>query len=378
MAIVEPLIEPFELWDVRDVFSIEPPRYLMDYWLLDSGRTVIWGKYGSGKSLLLLEWGIHLALGQNWNEYDVPKPVRVLYIYAEGASDLQKRLGAWVEAHGFGTLDKLREELDGRLMFVDVDPNLPDINLRDEHTVKRMIKTVELFDPAIIFFDPLAKLWPGLDNNEEKEVGSVLKTIDDIRQGRAAVLATHARKDQGTYRGVTTLPDLTDVVASMTKEIDGTVKLEISPNGDGHKHKFREPRVQKYFMLQKVSIGPHIDPQLEEDEAVYLKHLSGTPAALLDLGEQIIVQFLPGTEYTPKQIKEALGLPSGSQDSTHVNRKLTEMAEGGFIESAGKGKYRITDKGERWANTLLAPSVSAAESPSGTLPEDTGLDDYAA
>lgn len=358
--------KPYKLWSLDDVFDLDPPEYIMDYWLLKGGKTVVWGKYGSGKSLLSLEWSIHLALGRDWSGYEISEPVKVLYIYAEGASNLQERVAAWVNAHGFITVSNLLAATEGRLQFLDVDPGEPDINLKDEKVVERIRETVGAFQPDLIIFDPVAKLWPGIDNNIEAEVGAMLQTVDAVRQGATALIVTHARKDQASYRGVTTLPDLVDVMASIEKitETEGGVKLEITPTGDGHKHKFRDPSVKKFFQLERVSIGPSEHPKMTPPRyAVYLKHLAGTPAGGGGVRESVIVEFVPGHTFSPKQIKESMGLPSGSKDSSQVGSALSELVADGYLRQPKRGEYELTEKGERWLSSL---SVTEAVTPSAS------------
>lgn len=361
-----PAPKGFSTWSLDDVFDIDPPEYLLDYWLIKGGRTVVWGKYGSAKSLLALEWSLHLALGQDWNGYAVPEPIKVLYFYSEGASDLQHRLAAWAQAHGFYTIADLMRATGGRLQFLGVDPDQAGINMNDEGARRLLAGVVEKLDPGLLVFDPIAKLWPGLNHNDEDKVGNVLNHIDEIRGNRAALIVDHARKDQTSFRGVTTLADLTDIMASMGKNPDATVTLEITPTGDGHKHKFRDPNTKVFFSITPEPIGPSIHPKLAPGYGVWLKHMAA-PVGPPTFDQTVLTYFVPGVEMGPKDVKDAMGI-----QGTQVDNALSKLVDEGYLTKPAKGRYLLTEKGES------ALTVSAAVSPSGSEEEWEDLDDYAA
>ena len=63
------------------------------------GLALLYGQPGIGKSFLALDWALSIATGQDWMDRRVQQG-SVVYVYAEGAPGLKRRIAAWQATHG--------------------------------------------------------------------------------------------------------------------------------------------------------------------------------------------------------------------------------------------------------------------------------------
>src|SRR5262245_54607612 len=87
-----------EFGSVEEVLEEPPIRWLVDGWLPARELTLLWGREGTFKSFIALDWALGLACRAG-------KGQTVIYIAAEGLSGLRPRVAGWMEAHGVGPDD---------------------------------------------------------------------------------------------------------------------------------------------------------------------------------------------------------------------------------------------------------------------------------
>ena len=85
----------YPLFTVAELGVFPPVGWLVPGYLAERELTILWGKGGTYKSFLALDW--MARLGQP-----------AVYIAAEGASGMQPRLYAWMKHHGAADLPHLR------------------------------------------------------------------------------------------------------------------------------------------------------------------------------------------------------------------------------------------------------------------------------
>jgi hypothetical protein len=94
LAIVESAL------DATDLDSLPEPEPLLAGILNRAEYVMFSGKFGTYKSFLCLAWGFCIATGQPWCGYQVPEPLPVVYVAAEGISGYRKRLRALERHYG--------------------------------------------------------------------------------------------------------------------------------------------------------------------------------------------------------------------------------------------------------------------------------------
>lgn len=140
---------------------LTPPTPLIEG-LLDRGTyAVMPGQFGSFKTFTALAWAFALALGKPWGEHQVPEALPVLYVAAEGAAGVMRRLGALAQHHGAAVPPTLR-----------VVPRVADLG--SDAVVERLGELVSSIGAALIITDTLHQCTPGLDENSNTDMGAVL------------------------------------------------------------------------------------------------------------------------------------------------------------------------------------------------------------
>jgi len=341
---IEPVgIEPYRLWDPSEVFDLEPPTWLMDYVIPESGSVLLYGPTNVGKSLVALDWAFRLAIGYKWLGLSVPKPQKVLYAYAEGGHDLQLRYQAWVEGNDVRDFHRLEQNI--RFIGLDEEVGLrwdPDHTDNPPVGVQRLYAAAEEFHPDVVIFDPAQEVWRGLENNSDRHVAMAWRVVKDLRRQYkcAAVVVHHSRKDDVQFRGATTWLDLADVGFSITEtSAEGILDLTNTKSRYAEKGKKwkLERRVQA---LQRV-------PKLFGQDSVYI---AGGSASDTASKEADVFGLLSIENRSYSELSQSL---YGRKDASAAARLLGKMMADGLIlkEKGRNGKYMLT------ANKANRPDV---------------------
>lgn len=75
------------------------PDYLIDGVIESDSMYVVFGPGGSGKSFMMLDQGLCLATGVNWNGHSVQRGA-VIYLCGEGHKGVHRRIKAWLQHNG--------------------------------------------------------------------------------------------------------------------------------------------------------------------------------------------------------------------------------------------------------------------------------------
>jgi hypothetical protein len=184
--------------------NLPDPQPLIEN-ILDQGTVaLLYGRWGTGKSFIALDWAASVATGRPWQDRPT-QPRRALYVAAEGAHGLKGRVHAWET--GWQTPIK-----DGTL---DILPT--PVNLTRPIEVGNLLALVDWGGYAFVVVDTLARCMVGADENSAKDCGEVLDALHRIRErtpnGRGCVLGVHhTGKDGKTFRGSSTFEAGADTV----------------------------------------------------------------------------------------------------------------------------------------------------------------------
>jgi hypothetical protein len=199
-----------DLLDVEGMLSLPPPEWLIGGTLVEGSMCVLFGQPGSYKSFIALSWACSVATGRDW----LGKSVRqgpALYVAAEGAPGMSKRLRSWLDHQGMAASD-VRDDLHF----------LPrPVSLLDADTVDQLVGVVQAREVSLVVVDTLARSIPGADENSARDMGKAVGAVDMLRElGCAVVLVHHTPKDPGnaTMRGSSALNGATDTGWRTDKE----------------------------------------------------------------------------------------------------------------------------------------------------------------
>ncbi|HEX4189227.1 MAG TPA: AAA family ATPase [Solirubrobacteraceae bacterium] len=329
--------ERYRLYTVDELGEFEPVSWLIDEHLAVGELTGLYGKGGTYKSFLALDWSCLLA----------HEGATVVYIVAEGASGMRARIEAWKRAHNVGNLPSLW------LMPSNV-------KLHGEEYVTAWIEAMRTQlgsnAPDLVVVDTLARNFVGGSENNPQEMGLFVDGCERIRQAFATALLIlhHTTKEGDSERGTESLRNASFAMFKMTQTGGSgrAVKLECDRMKDAEQPEARILHPKKYEL-----------PELGEDISSLVSgwsHLPPTPMGAKDpqrgktRGELSTVQrkalrtLVGANEGANGGVSRAVVARAFGVDPKHVARTTKPLVDMGYLEVAGTTKsrrYMVTKEG---------------------------------
>jgi hypothetical protein len=242
---------------LEDEFSRLPKRLWIVKGVLPRGDlAMVYGASGSGKSFWVIDLAAAIQLGHPWCGRKVAQG-QVVYIAAEGAQGVRKRVAAYKLRHGVGSLP---------LGLIEAAPNL-----RRPADVQEVIAQIKATfgHVTLIIVDTLARVSPGAEENGGKDMGPVLEYCAAIGRatGATVLLVHHAGKevDRGA-RGWSGLKAAMDVEIEINRADDAR-SATVTKMKDG------EEGQEFGFTLETVPLGP--DDDGDEITSCVVRHNAG-------------------------------------------------------------------------------------------------------
>ena len=170
----------------------------------------VYGASGSYKSFCLLDMMCSLSTGEKWFNNPVKKSA-VLYIAAEGASGLRRRIKAWEIKHK-KKINNLAVH-DAPLILDDKDGQLEILRMCDA------LKEQTGLDVGAVCIDTLARCYAGSEN-DNSEMNKFIQACDRIKDatGAAIIAVHHSGKDlEKGARGASSLRAAADFEFRVTR-----------------------------------------------------------------------------------------------------------------------------------------------------------------
>lgn len=189
---------------VEDLDNLPEPEWMIPGILTRYAYAVLRGRDHAYKSFVALSWAASIATGRPW----LGRPVqqgRVLYLVAEGAEGMGKRVRAW----RYAWYDNKPIEADA-LAFtpqpVDLFAGGADLEQLLDHIAER--------EYALVVVDTLNKCSGAADINGP-QANAILRNIDRIKRATTAgsvLVVAHTTKGDDDVRGWSGLEDDADIV----------------------------------------------------------------------------------------------------------------------------------------------------------------------
>lgn len=188
---------------------------------------VMYGAPKTGKSFIGQDIALHVAMGRDWHGHKT-KQKPVLYVAAEGQIGVLRRIMAWAKKYDI-------TEIPPQLALLTVP-----VNLGDKKAVKEFCAAVKELEEKIgepfglIVFDTLARCTLGLDENDTRDMNSVVHALNTIHaKTKASTLVIHhsgkdARKGA---RGSMALLGAVDLEIRVTAK-GGIIRVECANSRD--------------------------------------------------------------------------------------------------------------------------------------------------
>lgn len=311
---------PPRLLTAQDLAKLPPPRFLIRDFLRERGFNVVFGPASVGKSFLVLDWSLCVAMGLPWHgQQTLSGPV--VYIAAEGAGGLHQRVRAWQLARGV-------EEIENIYWYPE-----PINFFRGEDGALRARLDELPESPSLIVVDTMARCMVGGEENSAKDVGLFIDNVEQLGDDySAASLAVHHTGKSGeAERGSSALRGAADTMVAL------------KPDGAGMRlscEKQKDAVEFKPWRLHLVESGPSCVMEVPDGFGTYFDEMGPAEVQLL---EEVPKAF--GTSWTSAtQIQEASELPK-----TSFYRARNGLLQRGLLEVEAPTKtrrnYRITEAG---------------------------------
>jgi hypothetical protein len=309
---------------LSELQNLPPVEPLIDGLLYRNTLAQLSGPPGCYKSFAAIAMSCALAAGKSFGEFAVPNAGTVIYVAAEGASGLTKRVLAWCELWGVDVA--LVQE---RLFFLDLPLQLGD----DEHVAQATEVATELHADLTVF-DTRARCTVGLEENSATAQGQAIDAADSIRATTGCtVLGIHHSSRTGTAgRG--------------SNAWDGAVWSDLRMEGGGleatihcEKHKDVPAGCDHHFALISHTVSPELMPNTFGPYRSTLV-ISNTTTGLQTLranSQRVVVEIIwnsaPPEGFTPSQVID-LATPLGVGKSS-VYQALKVLVEQELIKNIG-------------------------------------------
>lgn len=181
--------------------DLKPPTPLIEG-ILDKGTfAVLAGQYGTYKTFVAIEWACHIATGTPWKGHAAAHG-RVLYIAAEGASGIHKRVTAWEKNNN-------RTITDTALTVIPAP-----VSLSASEDCRAIVDYAAETGAALVVIDTLHRCAGTLDENSANDMARLGQLADALRErtGATVLYVHHAGHTTGRSRGASSIEADADTV----------------------------------------------------------------------------------------------------------------------------------------------------------------------
>lgn len=194
---------------IDDLDAIPEPVMLLGSLIPDRAVGFLAGRSGAYKSFLATAWACCIATGRPWlgkPEFVVSRPLKVLYVAAEGAAGAAGRIRAWEADTGVSRRGKL-------LLYPRP------IHLNDPAQVEELIAYVLEHGIEFLVIDTYHRSAPGTEENNSTDFGVVFEAVAGLRDEHdcSSLFIDHTGgQKNGNPRGTSAKRDDADYVLSST------------------------------------------------------------------------------------------------------------------------------------------------------------------
>jgi hypothetical protein len=201
-------IRRFEIINIDNIDVGKEPPWLIDRLMPATGLAVVYGLPKSGKSFLIADAVLHVAMGHPWAGRETLSG-SVAYCAGEGVSGFKRRLVAFREHYG----------VEGKGLpfgLIPVAPNLGREGGDDQRIIATLKDWLKNHPPLrAIVIDTLSRSMRGADENTARDMGVFVDNCERIGRefGCVVIVVHHAGKEaERGARGSIALPAAADVM----------------------------------------------------------------------------------------------------------------------------------------------------------------------
>lgn len=203
----------FPLLDIAELEAMPPARWLVHETISEEGLSIVYGEPGAGKSFVVLDMALRIALGLDWHGARI-RQAGVLYIAGEGARGIGKRVAGWRLHHGLDTSHAHFALLPVAVQFMD-DADIAKLL----HTIDEAVRKLD-FPIGLVVIDTVSRAIAGVDENSQDTMSGFVRACDRVKDhiGGAVIGVHHSGKDKDRgMRGSSVLLGACDAAIRLSK-----------------------------------------------------------------------------------------------------------------------------------------------------------------
>lgn len=328
---VEPLVD---IMDTTHLLDIEPPVWLVPDFIAEKSTTMIYGPWGLGKSFLTLDMVLTATTGGEWfGGRVIDRPLKTLYIVAEGAAWWPPRIRAFQEG---------RQDIDESMVLWYPKPvQLWTHNGQQSPDFLSLERTIYDEAPDVLVIDTWVRCTMAYGMNENDSGGSaqVYRHLDRLRDEYNVVplIVHHPKKDEDGFRGSGNQAASLERVIKLERIKNEPSSFRVVDEKGNHMQPF-DPFAMRFEQFDLSdgdgsAILSYEGPS--ERKRVTVAH-GVTPAVQEKLGGMT-------TDY--KALKQFLVEQCGVAEGS-VSNTINKLAEEGAVAKLSKGMYKVAPLGE--------------------------------
>ncbi|WP_060888682.1 AAA family ATPase [Streptomyces scabiei] len=318
---------------------------------LDSLARII-GPSGHMKSFVTIDLAGHVGTGMPWHGHYVRQGT-VVYLVAEGARGIRKRVRAWEKHYGL--------KMDNVLFLPrPVQTTGPEWDT--------LIEAMRRLEPAFIIIDTQARVSVGVEENSAKELGIVVDRIEDLRRNTGScVLVVHHTGHVGEHgRGSTSAKGALQSELHVSKKGDSAANIVVTVKTGKQKDDEEGPDVQ--FGLKVVTLDGEAKPDGRPVTSVVLESLDHVDPAKVPGSAEWIAARLDAAGVPSSYGRDRLRSECTRLEISVRNDLLADVAR------IRKARGQVADRSDQqFSQTPLVDTAS--RQPQGAAnPDNTGQD----
>ncbi|MFF7485596.1 AAA family ATPase [Streptomyces luteogriseus] len=242
---------------------------------LDSLARIV-GPSGHMKSFVTIDLAGHIGTGMKWHGHYVRQGT-VVYLVAEGARGIRKRVRAWEKHYGLKMDNVLFLPRPVQAMGPEWDT---------------LIEAMGRLQPQMIVIDTQARISVGVEENSAKELGVVVERIEELRRATGAcVLVIHHTGHVGEHgRGSSSAKGALQSELHVSKKGDTAKNIVVTVKVGKQKDDEEGEDVQ--FGLKVITLDGEAKPDGRPVTSVVLESLDYRPAELIKGTPEWLVNVL--------------------------------------------------------------------------------------
>lgn len=219
----------------------DPQPLIWDILDQDSESWII-GAAGGFKSFVALDMAGHVATGRPWRGHRVERG-GVVYLVAEGAKGIRKRIRAWEATY--------EQRLDDLVIYPEP------VQVINEYRWAVFVQLCVELAPRLVVLDTQARITVGLNENDNGQMGTLTEAVRKLRvaTGACVLVVHHTGRAGGDARGASAIDGAQDTELKVERPTARDERLALTATVRLDKQKDDSEAADMEIKMRVVELG---------------------------------------------------------------------------------------------------------------------------